>query len=62
MKLDQKGFLHPAITEKLCIWCYQYMSVCAFKKAQKIKGFDIFVKKKKWIDIIKNEKISSWNI
>lgn len=39
MEADQEGFLYPIIREKICLRCYQCISVCAFKEAQKIKGF-----------------------
>lgn len=39
MKADEEGFLYPIIDEKKCIRCYKCISVCAFKKNQKEKGF-----------------------
>lgn len=39
MKEDIEGFLYPIVDESLCIKCYKCISVCAFKKDQKIKGY-----------------------
>lgn len=38
MEPDEEGFLYPVVDASKCIRCYQCLSVCAFKKAQKKKG------------------------
>ena len=36
---DEEGFLYPVVDEEKCIRCYKCISVCAFKKDQKEKGY-----------------------
>lgn len=38
---DEEGFLYPAVDDEKCIRCYKCLSVCAFKKAQREKGFSV---------------------
>lgn len=39
MEPDEEGFLYPVIDGEKCIRCGRCLSVCAFKKAQREKGF-----------------------
>ncbi|ODA39131.1 hypothetical protein DSBG_4075 [Desulfosporosinus sp. BG] len=36
---DEEGFLYPVVDAEICIRCYKCLSVCAFKKDQKDKGY-----------------------
>ncbi|MCD8231326.1 MAG: 4Fe-4S binding protein [Clostridiales bacterium] len=36
---DSEGFLYPKVDEEKCIRCYKCLSVCAFKEAQREKGY-----------------------
>ena len=36
---DEEGFLYPVVDAEKCIRCYKCISVCAFKKDQKEKGY-----------------------
>lgn len=36
---DEEGFLYPVVDADKCIRCYKCISVCAFKKDQKEKGY-----------------------
>ena len=36
---DEEGFLYPVVDTEKCIRCYKCLSVCAFKEAQKEKGY-----------------------
>lgn len=36
---DEEGFLYPVVDAKVCVRCYKCLSVCAFKEAQKEKGY-----------------------
>lgn len=38
MKCDEEGFLYPYVHSETCIRCYQCISVCAFKRDQKLRG------------------------
>lgn len=39
MEPDEEGFLYPTVDADTCIRCYRCISVCAFKTAQKEKGY-----------------------
>ncbi len=39
MMPDEEGFLYPIVDAEKCIRCYKCLEVCAFKKAQKEKGY-----------------------
>lgn len=39
MRPDEEGFLYPVVDAMKCIRCYKCLSVCAFKEAQKEKGY-----------------------
>ena len=36
---DEQGFLYPVVDAALCVRCYKCLSVCAFKEAQKERGY-----------------------
>lgn len=36
---DEEGFLYPVVDAEKCIRCYKCLSVCAFKEAQREKGY-----------------------
>ncbi|MCD8219677.1 MAG: hypothetical protein LUC50_04875 [Ruminococcus sp.] len=36
---DEEGFLYPIIEPEKCIRCYKCLTVCAFKEAQREKGY-----------------------
>lgn len=36
---DEEGFLYPTVNAEKCIRCYKCINVCAFKEAQKKKGY-----------------------
>jgi formate hydrogenlyase subunit 6/NADH:ubiquinone oxidoreductase subunit I len=39
MEPDEEGFLFPVVDASKCIRCYRCLKVCAFKEAQKRKGY-----------------------
>ncbi|WP_132014033.1 4Fe-4S dicluster domain-containing protein [Hydrogenispora ethanolica] len=39
MEPDEEGFLYPVVDARKCVRCYKCLSVCAFKEAQKKKGY-----------------------
>ncbi|MCD7856410.1 MAG: 4Fe-4S binding protein [Clostridiales bacterium] len=39
MEEDEEGFLYPIVDAEKCIRCYKCLSVCAFKEAQREKGY-----------------------
>lgn len=41
MKADEEGFLYPEVNAEICIKCYKCLLVCAFKKDQEEKGYEI---------------------
>lgn len=36
---DEEGFLYPIVEPEKCIRCYKCLTVCAFKEAQREKGY-----------------------
>lgn len=36
---DEEGFLYPMVDGEKCVRCYKCLSVCAFKEAQREKGY-----------------------
>ncbi|MCC8094202.1 MAG: 4Fe-4S dicluster domain-containing protein [Tannerellaceae bacterium] len=36
---DEEGFLYPVVAAEKCVRCYKCLSVCAFKEAQREKGY-----------------------
>lgn len=36
---DEEGFLYPVVDAEICIHCNMCLTVCAFKEAQKGKGY-----------------------
>lgn len=39
MEPDEEGFLYPTVDAQKCVRCYRCLSVCAFKEAQRKKGY-----------------------
>lgn len=39
MEADAEGFLYPTVDAYVCVCCYKCLSVCAFQKDQKTKGY-----------------------
>ncbi len=41
MKMDEKGFLYPAVDENLCVNCQMCVKVCDFQKTKAVNHLDI---------------------
>ncbi|MGL5435341.1 MAG: 4Fe-4S dicluster domain-containing protein [Lachnospiraceae bacterium] len=39
MEPDEEGFLYPMVNSNKCVRCYKCLSVCAFKKEQRTRGY-----------------------